>query len=78
MPSSSRSRWRSWSGRSTSSTGSAPSGDIDVAAELDTLEAKLQAKREEIYRGLSPMQRVMVARHPRRPYTLDYLSIDLH
>ncbi len=57
---------------------------IDVDGELTTLEAKLGAKRAEIYRGLTPMQRVMVARHPRRPYTLDYLSsiftdfIELH
>ena len=58
--------------------------DIDVAGELLTLEAKLETKRAEIYAGLTPMQRVMVARHPRRPYTLDYLSsiftdfIELH
>ena len=49
------------------------------------LEEKLAvARRAEIYRGLTPMQRVLVARHPRRPYTLDYLSsiftdfIELH
>jgi acetyl-CoA carboxylase carboxyl transferase subunit alpha len=59
-------------------------GSIDVASELGTLEAKLVARRAEIYRGLTPMQRVLVARHPRRPYTLDYLSsiftdfIELH
>ncbi|MFZ9689746.1 MAG: acetyl-CoA carboxylase carboxyltransferase subunit alpha [Phycisphaerales bacterium] len=57
---------------------------IDVASELAALQAKLEAKRAEIYAGLEPMQRVMVARHPRRPYTLDYLStiftdfIELH
>ena len=57
---------------------------IDVAAELATLEQKLDTMRAEIYAGLTPMQRVMVARHPRRPYTLDYLSsiftdfIELH
>ena len=57
---------------------------IDVAEELRALESKLGAKRAEIYKGLTPMQRVLVARHPRRPYTLDYLSsiftdfIELH
>jgi acetyl-CoA carboxylase carboxyl transferase subunit alpha len=57
---------------------------IDVAEELRALESKLSAKRAEIYKGLTPMQRVLVARHPRRPYTLDYLSsiftdfIELH
>ncbi len=57
---------------------------IDVNGELATLEQKLDTKRAEIYAVLTPMQRVMVARHPRRPYTLDYLSsiftdfIELH
>ncbi|HEV8612891.1 MAG TPA: acetyl-CoA carboxylase carboxyltransferase subunit alpha [Gemmatimonadales bacterium] len=46
---------------------------IDVAAELALLQGKLESLREEIYRNLTPMQRVSVARHPRRPYTLDYL-----
>jgi acetyl-CoA carboxylase carboxyl transferase subunit alpha len=57
---------------------------IDVSTELRLLTDKLTSVREEIYRNLTPMQRVMVARHPRRPYTLDYLStiftdfIELH
>lgn len=58
--------------------------EIDVDDELTALQTKLLAKRLEIYRNLTPMQRVLVARHPRRPYTLDYLSsiftdfIELH
>jgi acetyl-CoA carboxylase carboxyl transferase subunit alpha len=58
--------------------------EIDVSDEVGTLEGKLTAMREEIYRTLTPMQRVQVARHPRRPYALDYLSsiftdfIELH
>ncbi|HEU5169536.1 MAG TPA: acetyl-CoA carboxylase carboxyltransferase subunit alpha, partial [Gemmatimonadales bacterium] len=57
---------------------------IDVDGELQGLQAKLESLRAEIYRNLTPLQRVMVARHPRRPYTLDYLStiftdfIELH
>jgi acetyl-CoA carboxylase carboxyl transferase subunit alpha len=57
---------------------------IDVNGEIGTLEDKLAIRRGEIYRSLTPMQRVQVARHPRRPYTLDYLSsiftdfIELH
>jgi acetyl-CoA carboxylase carboxyl transferase subunit alpha len=57
---------------------------IDVGAELAGLQAKLESLRSEIYRSLTPIQRVMVARHARRPYTLDYLStiftdfIELH
>ena len=57
---------------------------IDIDGELDGLQGKLESLRAEIYRNLTPIQRVMVARHPRRPYTLDYLStiftdfIELH
>jgi acetyl-CoA carboxylase carboxyl transferase subunit alpha len=57
---------------------------IDVEGELKSLQARLDSLREEIYQNLTPIQRVMVARHPRRPYTLDYLStiftdfIELH
>jgi acetyl-CoA carboxylase carboxyl transferase subunit alpha len=57
---------------------------IDVDGELRTLQNKLESLREEIYQNLTPIQRVMVARHPRRPYSLDYLSsiftdfIELH
>src|SRR3990170_2972699 len=45
----------------------------DIAKQLRPLEEKLAALRVEIYRGLTPMQRVQVARHPKRPYPLDYL-----
>ncbi len=48
--------------------------EIDVSAELTTLQTKLDGLRNEIYRSLSPMQRVLVARHAKRPTTLDYLS----
>src|SRR3990170_1075185 len=57
---------------------------IDIDGELQGLQSKLESLRAEIYRDLTPLQRVMVARHPRRPYTLDYLStiftdfIELH
>ena len=47
---------------------------IDIEDELRQLEGKLGQLQQQIYRGLTPMQRVMIARHPRRPYTLDYLS----
>ncbi len=59
-------------------------GGVDAADEVGTLETKIAAMREEIYKSLTPMQRVQVARHPRRPYALDYLSsiftdfIELH
>src|SRR3989449_537034 len=46
---------------------------VDVSKEIVPLERKLADLRQEIYRSLTPMQRVQVARHPKRPYTLDYL-----
>src|SRR5881296_1167267 len=48
-------------------------GAVDVAKELQPLEQKLSELRVQIYRNLTPMQRVQVARHPKRPYALDYL-----
>ncbi|MGA2383238.1 MAG: acetyl-CoA carboxylase carboxyltransferase subunit alpha [Gemmatimonadales bacterium] len=57
---------------------------LDVAREIAPLEAKLAELRTEIYRHLTPYQRVQVARHPRRPYALDYINalftdfIELH
>src|SRR5436305_13743529 len=47
---------------------------VDVAKDLGPLEKKLAELRLEIYKRLSPMQRVQVARHPKRPYTLDYIK----
>jgi len=46
----------------------------DVARNLRPLEEQLATLRVEIYRNLTPMQRVQVARHPRRPYPLDYVN----
>jgi len=45
-----------------------------VARNLRPLEEQLATLRVEIYRNLTPMQRVQVARHPRRPYPLDYVN----
>lgn len=47
--------------------------ELDVHRELAPLEEKLALLRTEIYDSLTAYQRVQVARHPRRPYTLDYL-----
>jgi acetyl-CoA carboxylase carboxyl transferase subunit alpha len=47
---------------------------LDVQREIAPLEERLAELRAEIYRNLTPLQRVQVARHPRRPYTLDYLT----
>ncbi len=48
---------------------------IDVSGELGDLRQKLQHLREETYRNLTPIEQVQVARHPRRPYTLDYVNL---
>ncbi len=48
---------------------------LDVAEEVKLLESRLTSLRKDLYKGLTPMQRVLVARHPKRPYTLDYLSL---
>lgn len=47
---------------------------LDVADELRVLSAKLDVLREETFRNLDPMEQVQVARHPKRPYTLDYID----
>ena len=48
---------------------------VDVTAEIAPLEEKLRAMRVEVYDNLTPIQRVQVARHPRRPFTLDYVRL---
>ena len=47
---------------------------IDVSRELEHLQHKLETLRRETFDNLRPMEQVQVARHPRRPYTLDYLE----
>jgi len=47
---------------------------IDVSSELSELRRKLEKLREDTYLNLRPIEQVQVARHPRRPYTLDYLK----
>jgi acetyl-CoA carboxylase carboxyl transferase subunit alpha len=58
--------------------------ELDVTVELAKLQEKLELTRTEHYRNLSPVDRVRLARHPKRPYTLDYVEhafddfIELH
>jgi acetyl-CoA carboxylase carboxyl transferase subunit alpha len=47
---------------------------IDVTRELEHLQTKLETLRRETFENLRPMEQVQVARHPQRPYTLDYLE----
>jgi len=45
----------------------------DTQREIERLQARLDGLRQEIYARLSPWQKTLVARHPQRPYTLDYI-----
>lgn len=47
---------------------------IDVSDEVSVLREKLQDLKEQTYDNLTPMEQVQVARHPERPYTLDYIE----
>ena len=47
--------------------------DVDVSNTCKQIEKKLLATKKEIYKNLSPWQRVQLSRHPDRPYTMDYI-----
>lgn len=49
--------------------------NVDLAAETREIEKKIEATQREIYCNLTPWQKVQIARHPKRPYALDYISI---
>jgi acetyl-CoA carboxylase carboxyl transferase subunit alpha len=47
---------------------------MDLSKEIERLETKLEELRRELYSNLSDWERVKVARHPQRPYALDYIG----
>ncbi|WP_339663199.1 acetyl-CoA carboxylase carboxyltransferase subunit alpha [uncultured Polaribacter sp.] len=47
--------------------------EVDVTATCKKIEKKLAEARKDIYKNLTPWQRVQLSRHPNRPYTLDYI-----
>lgn len=49
------------------------SDQLDIEKDIIRLEEKVRQLKEDIYKGLSRWQRVQLARHPERPYTLDYI-----
>jgi len=51
------------------------SESLDIASEIKTLEDKVNQLRRSVYEGLTRWQKVQLARHPDRPYTLDYISM---
>jgi acetyl-CoA carboxylase carboxyl transferase subunit alpha len=48
--------------------------DVDVTETCKKIEKKLAEAKKEIYKKLTPWQRVQLSRHPNRPYTLDYFK----
>jgi acetyl-CoA carboxylase carboxyl transferase subunit alpha len=47
---------------------------VDISEEIERLQKKSQALLKDIYAKLSPWQVSQIARHPQRPYTLDYIA----
>ena len=48
--------------------------DVDVTNTCKQIEKKLKETKKDIYKNLTPWQRVQLSRHPNRPYTLDYIK----
>ncbi|WP_452222448.1 acetyl-CoA carboxylase carboxyltransferase subunit alpha [Lacinutrix salivirga] len=48
--------------------------DVDVTETCKQIEKKLAETKKDIYKNLTPWQRVQMSRHPNRPYTLDYIK----
>lgn len=48
--------------------------DVDVTKTCKEIEKKLETTKKDIYKNLTPWQRVQLSRHPNRPYTLDYIN----
>lgn len=49
------------------------SESLDIGDEIIRIEEKVRLLKESVYKNLSRWQRVQLARHPERPYTLDYI-----
>jgi acetyl-CoA carboxylase carboxyl transferase subunit alpha len=48
--------------------------EVDVSETCEKLTEKLKSLKKDIYKNLTPWQRVQLSRHPNRPYTLDYIK----
>lgn len=48
--------------------------NMDLVDEVAAIERKIEATQREIYSSLTPWQKVLIARHPKRPYALDYIN----
>ncbi len=52
----------------------AEDGTVDLSEQIGALELRVETLRSSIFRSLTRWQRVQLARHPDRPYTLDYIG----
>lgn len=48
-------------------------GENQVGEEIKTIQTKCEALKQQLYTNLTPWQRVQLARHPKRPYLVDYI-----
>ncbi len=49
--------------------------DMNITAEIKKLEKKARDLRADIFAKITPWQKTLIARHPERPYTLDYINM---
>ncbi len=49
--------------------------NVDLIQEARSIEKKIENMQRDIYSSLTPWQKVLLARHPKRPYALDYVSM---
>jgi acetyl-CoA carboxylase carboxyl transferase subunit alpha len=49
--------------------------NVDLADQISVMEKDILAAQREIYSNLTPWQKVQIARHPKRPYALDYIGL---
>ena len=55
----------------------AESENLDMSTEITALRERAEDLEKEIYGNLTPWQKVLIARHPQRPYTMDYIDMML-
>jgi acetyl-CoA carboxylase carboxyl transferase subunit alpha len=48
---------------------------VDVDSEIEAIEQKIEKTKADIYSNLTAWQRVQLSRHPKRPYSLDYIGL---
>lgn len=51
----------------------AEKGKVDMTATIEDLKSKIKETQQELYKDLTPWQRVQTSRHPERPYALSYI-----